>query len=301
MEYKIHDFKYDWNGNFGHARTCIVQALDQINFKRTMGPFNIFNHTDITKVPYKSALFVKPTGPTSKHFAIDTIGYANSSKLALEEPIEYDVMYSYLNPNNNMDWSIIEDLIENKSNKWDDSILLKWKSAKNIPDDHILIIGQIPEDEVTNGFGFKGHFDRVRMIVDKLKDENIVVKLHPSFKLRGKQKDIVDKWIQNDIDVRTGYESIHDFLPHARVAIIDNSTSGIECLMHEVPIISYGWPEYHWVTKKLQVLTQLPELVNNLEWHEKEKAKKFIYWYINDYLCHDVKSTVNRLNGIFNS
>ena len=133
----------------------------------------------------------------------------------------------------------------------------------------------------------------------KLKDENIVVKLHPSFKPRGKTKDVVDTWIQNDIDVRTGYNYIHDFLPHARVAILDNSTSGIECLMHEVPIISYGWPEYHWVTKKLQSLTQLSTLCTDVDnWstpHFKEDARNFVYWYINDYLCHDTHSTVKRL------
>jgi hypothetical protein len=70
--------------------------------------------------------------------------------------------------------------------------------------------------------------------------------------------------------------------------------------MHEVPIISYGFPEYHWVTKQLQSLTQLPKLCNDISWHKKEKAMKFIYWYINDYLCYDVESTKNRLNEIFN-
>ena len=302
MEYKIHDFKYDWNGNFSHARTCIQQALDQINFKRTMGPFNIFNHTDITKVPYKSALFVKPTTPTSKHFAIDTIGYANFSSLAFEEPMEYEPMYSYLNPHNNMEWSIIEGFIENKSNKWDDSIILKWRQAKKIPKDHILVIGQMPHDETVEGFGFGGHVKKLDLIVERLVKEvsgyPIVLKLHPKFK---GEKKLIQKWKDWGVDVRQAFNSIHDFLPRTRVAIVDNSTAGIECLMHEVPLISHGWPEYHWVTKILQVLPQLPSLVNDLSWHEKERAKNFIYWYINDYLCHDVKSTVNRLNGIFNS
>ena len=155
----------------------------------------------------------------------------------------------------------------------------------------------MPEDETTNGFGFKGHFDRLVMIVERVKhlDISCVLKLHPKFKLRGKQKDIVDKWIQGGLDVRTGFESIHDFLPHARVAIIDNSTAGIECLMHEVPIISYGYPEYPWVTEKLKSLSQLRGLVSDTSWHQEEKARKFIYWYINDYLCYDLNSTKRRL------
>ena len=87
----------------------------------------------------------------------------------------------------------------------------------------------------------------------------------------------------------------------ARVAILDNSTAGIECLMHQVPVISTGWPEYHWVTEKLQVLPQLPRLIKDLEWHELDDANKFIYWYIHDYLCYDVESTKRRLKDILDS
>jgi len=298
VEYKIYDHKYEWKGNFDKAKNLIETALQELGHTKGDNGLSIYNHTCLDNLWTDISgpiLFVKPTAPTAKHFTIDDLGYANSSRLTFEEPIEYEHMYSHLNPTNHMNWNKIEALIEEKANKWDDSIILKWKPAKNIPEDHILIIGQMPLDETVNGFGFEGHFDRLRIIVDKLQTENIVVKLHPRFKPRGKTKDIVDDWIQNDIDVRTGYNSIHDFLPYTRVAIIDNSTSGIECLMHEVPIISYGWPEYHWVTNKLKSLTQLKELVIDTSWHEKDSARKFIYWYINDYLCYDYESTKKRL------
>ena len=69
--------------------------------------------------------------------------------------------------------------------------------------------------------------------------------------------------------------------------------------MHEVPIISYGWPEYHWVTQQLQTLPQLKTLLKEpARWHDKRRAKQFIYWYINDYLCTDIDSTVNRLKEL---
>lgn len=307
MEYKLYDHKFEWKGNFKKAANLVEQAFQELGYKEGLGysgnGWMVYNHTcldnmwDPIGTLEKQILIVKPTAPTANHFTIDDLGYANSSRLTFEEPYEYEAMYSYLNPNSHMDWGIIEDLIERKANKWDDSIILKWKPAKKIPKDHILIIGQMPEDETTNGFGFKGHFDRLVMIVERVKylDISCVLKLHPKFKLRGKQKDIVDKWIQGGLDVRTGFESIHDFLPHARVAIIDNSTAGIECLMHEVPIISYGYPEYHWVTEKLKSLSQLRGLVSDTSWHQEEKARKFIYWYINDYLCYDLNSTKRRL------
>ena len=296
MEFRFHDHVFS---NLRKFYVDIRNAMVELGHVESYNSADLhfYNHTCLDNLGDRPtpALFIKPTAPTAKHFTIDDLGYANSSRLTFEEPNRYEYMYSHLNPTNNMDWSKIEALIKEKANKWDDSILLKWKPAKDIPDNHILIIGQMPEDETVDGFGFKGHFDRLRMIVDKLQHENIVVKLHPRFKPRGKTKDIVDDWIQNDIDVRTGYNSIHDFLPHARIAIIDNSTAGIECLMHEVPIISYGWPEYHWVTNKLKSLTQLKELVIDTSWHEKDSARKFIYWYINDYLCYDYESTKKRL------
>jgi len=299
VAYRIYEHKFEWRGNFGYARACIEEALEQIDYPDDL---NIFNHTDLTQMDYSNALFVKPTAPTSKHFAIDTIGYANSSLLAFEEPYEPDILYSHLNPYFNMDWNKIEELINNRSNKWDDSIILKWRKAKSVPKDHILVIGQMPDDETVKGFGLGGHLEKLKLIVERLSKQvieyKIVVKVHPKFDL---DKNLKSVWESRGVDVREGFESIHDFLPRTRVAIIDNSTAGIECLMHRVPIISYGWPEYHWVTKKLQTLTQLPGLCKDISWHERNKANQFIYWYINDYLCHDVESTIVRLNGIFNS
>ena len=310
MEFKFYDNKFEWNGNFGKIKSLLESVLLDLGHREGAhgSGLSIYNHTCLDNLEdlhwslvYK-ALFVKPTAPTSMHFAIDDLGYANSSSLAFHDPSsKYEAIYSHLNPKSNMDWTNIENLIERKTNKWDDSILLKWKPAKDIPKNHILIIGQMPEDEVNNGFGFKGHFERLEMIVNRLKGHPIIVKLHPRFKPKGRVKDTIDKWIQDDIDVRTGYNSIHDFLPYTRVAIVDNSTSGIECLMHEVPVISYGWPEYHWVTQKLQSLTQLKELVDDISWHKKDSARKFIYWYIHDYLCSDYESTKKRLHELIES
>ena len=297
--YKIHDFKYEWKGNFGHARACVEVALEQIDHSEYH--LNIWNHTDITKVSHQEALFIKPTAPTSKHFAIDDLGYANSSSLAFRDYGVYETMYSHLNPNNDMDWNNIKSLIDNKSNKWDDSAILKWRKPKNVPRNHTLVIGQMPKDETVEGFGFGGHIRKLDLIVERLVKETdypIVVKMHPKLQKRDR---LIDKWKSWGVDVREGFESIHDILPRTRVAIVDNSTAGIECLMHQVPVISTGWPEYHWVTEKLQVLPQLPRLIKDLEWHELDDANKFIYWYIHDYLCYDVESTKRRLKDILDS
>jgi hypothetical protein len=287
VEYKIHQYRFD---NFTKFEDIIRQSLNKLGHIESNNPdLNIYNHCHKSEIHTNNNIIFKPTAPTSKHFALDTIGYANASTLAYEKPLD-DIFEDI----ERMDWVSIQNLRLTSPNKWDDSILLKWRKAENIKDDHILIIGQMPDDETVNGFGFGNHINKLELIVDKLSDENIIIKLHPRYK----NKQLVQKWTDAGHHVITGFDSIHSILPKTRVAIIDNSTAGIECLMHEVPIISYGWPEYHWATKKLQTLPQLKDLVNDLSWHREVYARSFIEWYINHYLCFDINSTVRRLNQI---
>lgn len=284
MEYKIHQYRFN---NFTKHEEIIRQALNELGHVEGGDELNIYNHCHVSEVHTNNNIIFKPTAPTSRHFALDTLGYANSSSLAFNKPkFEWK-----------RNWGIINGFIETKSNKWDDSILLKWRKPKQIPKDHILVIGQMPDDETVHGFGFGDHIAKLKMIVDKLHGENVVIKLHPRYK----NPVIVKEWKDAGHTVIDGYITIHDVLPHTRVAIIDNSTAGIECLIHQVPVISYGWPEYHWATKKLQSLTELPDLIKHLDWYDKEYADNFISWYIHEYLCDDVESTKKRINGILNS
>ncbi len=286
MVYKFHDHKFD---NMGKYYAVIREAMDNLGHSEVFEPYsadiNFYNHIHSFG---DHRIIVKPTAPTAKHFALDLHGYANTSEIAYKKP------KIYLNQWN--EWGVITDLIKKKSNKWDDSILLKWRKDKQpIPDEHILVIGQMPDDETVNGFGFGDHWKRLCMIVEFLKKFNgfnTVVKLHP----RMKGKDVqIEKWRKDGITVVDGYISIHDILPKTYIAIVDNSTAGIECLMHQVPIISYGWPEYHWATAKAQTLPHMESLLRDLDWYDKEYADNFILWYITEYLCHDVDSTEKRL------
>jgi len=285
VEYKIHQYRFD---NFTKFEDIIRQSLNELGHVESDNPdLNIYNHCHKSEISTDNNIIFKPTAPTSRHFALDTLGYANSSTLAYEKP--------NINPDiEQMDWVSIIELKNTKPNKWDDSVLLKWRIAKNVKDDHILVIGQMPDDETVNGFGFGDHIKKLEMIVNILSDENLIIKLHPRYK----NKPLIKKWEDAGHRVITAFDSIHSILPKTKVAIIDNSTAGIECLMHEVPIISYGWPEYHWATKKLQTLPQLKDLVNDLSWYQPVYAKQFIEWYINDYLCSDINSTIKRLEDI---
>ena len=274
-------------------------AMNELGHTETSdeAELNFYNH--ISNWPRTdNTIIIKPTAPTNKHFALDTWGYANDSKMAYIEP-------EWMNPfdyqmNYKGEKEYIRELIDKKSNKWDESILLKWRKPKvKIPEDHILIIGQQPHDETVNGFGFGDHWRKLSQIVNAIEDEPIVVKLHPAMdrdiQMRAKE---IEKWKEKDITVITDYVSIHDVLPHARVAVLENSTAGIECMMHNVPIISYGFPEYHWVTEKIQTLPHLKSAIRDISWYSHKENEMFIHWYINRYLCTDVETTKLRIQNI---
>ena len=299
MEYKIHEHRYTFTGNFAYAADCIRHALEMMGYTEGDNPdLHIYNHTcrDLEPDMPENSIIFKPTAPTSKHFQICDLGYANSSRITFEEPIEYEYR-KY----DNTEWNEIQDMVDRRANKWDDSIMLKWPDAKNVKNDHILIVGQMPEDETVMGFGFGDHWKKMCMVIDKLDGyDNIVIKLHPRINKAGVRNldKKIKEWEEKGHQVFYGYESIHSVLPKTKVAIIENSTSGIECMMHDVPIISYGYPDYHWITKDLRILTSLKEYINDLSWFNKEKSRRFLCWYINEYLCYDIPSTMNRITQL---
>jgi len=302
MQYKFYERRYSFKGNFAYAANCIRHALDMMGHTESEteeADLHIYNHTcrDLEPFMEENAIIFKPTAPTSKHFQICDLGYANSSRITFEEPVEYEYR-TY----DNTEWNEIQDMVERRANKWDDSIMLKWPDAKDVKDDHILIIGQMPEDETVMGFGFGDHWKKMYQIIDKLDDYNLVIKLHPRIrKASHRVRDInkcIKEWELRGHQVFSGYESIHSILPHTKVAITENSTAGIECMMHDVPIISYGYPDYHWITKDLRILTTLRNSIDDLSWFNREKSRRFLCWYVFEYLCSDIPTTMNRLEEL---
>ena len=289
MLYKFHNNKFD---NMGRYYDVIRKSMNELEHREVVGDseadMHFYNHiTNEEERP--GMIIVKPTAPTSKHFQMCKLGYANSSAITFEDPCWW--AFTKIQPGQ---WGKIEDMVKRRANKWDDSILLKWRDSKAVRDNHILIIGQMPDDETVNGFGFGNHITKLEMIVEKLKDRNLVIKLHPRYK----NPSLVKKWENAGHQVITGYKSIHSILPKTWVAIVDNSTAGIECMMHDVPIISYGYPDYHWITKDLRSLTRLNNNIDNLRWFNKKQSREFLCWYVFNYLCTDIPTTTRRLKEL---
>lgn len=299
MEFKIYEHRYTFQGQFAYAANMIRLSLEMMGHTEGDNPdLHIYNHTcrDLEPDMPKNSIIFKPTAPTSQHFQIDRNGYANSSDMTFIDPTFISDYRSY----DESEMNEIKAFIDRRANKWDHSILTNdWDEVKDIKDDHILVIGQMPDDETVNGFGWPGHIQRIDRILDKLEGENVVLKVHPRWVPRNSmEKKLWRKWEKLDIQILKGYTTIHSVLPKTRVAILDNSTAGIECMMHEVPMITYGHPDYHWVTKDMRSPVQLREFIKDLSWYDKELTRRFMCYYIFEYLCSDIDTTMNRLKEL---
>ena len=293
MRYKLYEHRYTYKGQFAYAANCITHAMNVLGHESVNDnpDLHIYNHTcrDVESDMPDNSIIFKPTAPSGQHFQICDLGYANSSRITFNKP-EYENRYVQKS-----EWNEIQEMINRRVNKWDSVEGFKWKEVNELKDDHILIIGQTPDDETVKGFGFGNHWDKMCQIVEKLKDRNLVIKLHPRVNLMNKE---ITQWKKAGHQIITGYVSVHSILPKTKVAIIENSTTGIECMMHDVPIISYGYPDYHWITKDLRILTRLNNYIDDMSWFNKNDSRKFLSWYIYDYLCYDIPSTIKRLQEL---
>lgn len=276
----------------------------------------VYNHThlqDIQKNDFycgAKTIFIKPTLPSPEHFTLDSEGYAAASSITYKKP-------NFLGYNSSNFFSnTVPEIIESRPNKWSDRSWCGFRSKEtlNIPNNHILVLGQLPNDETCSNMSFGDHFSKLKSIIRTISHlPDVVIKLHPhlldpeldeeeveeNYVPNSEYIEAIAEWEAQGITVLTGYDSLFDILPFTRVAIVDNSTSGLECLIHQVPVISYGYPEYHWVTKDLRHLHKLPEYIKDTSWYNAEQANSFIAWYFERYLCSDLASTKRRILEIF--
>lgn len=253
------------------------------------------------------SFFLKPTAPTHLHFTIDRWGYGPFSEITYKRPnLEIVKGCKEFYESSVATW------IEAKANKWADRKDLAMQDLPvKVPENHILFIGQMPGDTTVNSMSFGNHWEKFCALVDEAKkgDLPIVVKVHPTLRSEILVGETPEDWAyydrtllrweeEDNITVFSGRQSLHNILPHTRVAVVENSTSGIECLMHNVPIISYGYPEYHWVTYDLRHLPQISYAAEDLSWHNLELCQKWLTWFCRDFQCYDHESTVRRLHTL---
>ena len=284
-----------------------VSEFAEVGFDHSDEAIYVYNHTYLDQVKKDrlptgtKTFFIKPTAPASNYFTIYPLGYACSSSIAYEKPnFEGIKTKAFFN-------SVVNSLLAKREHKWTVTGEVIFDCATvDLPEDHILVIGQMPGDETVNGFSFGNHWLKLQSIVNYLKDRNtVVLKLHPTFKpvitKAGKWPDfnrMLLQWRAEGVTIYEDQESLHDILPKTNIAIVENTTAGIECLMYKIPMISYGLPEYHWVTKDLRHLNMLQSYIDDTSWWDPQKADEWLTWYCTKYQCHNYASTFNRLEEL---
>lgn len=303
LGYEIHRSQHmDWDSTFEEYNLPIIEQ-DSDDY------IYVHNHTwrrELEKQGFytgKKLFIIKPTGPTTNHFTIDSEGYACSSSITYEKPDFENVSSNLFFSTSIPEWKV------ERTNKWSEQVIITFAdSVPYVPEDHILILGQTPGDDTNSKMSFGDHWEKIVSIVSEIKDDNLlVIKLHPfqQDNAAGETWEelylpVIKEWQQEGITVFYSNESLYDILPYTKLAILENSTAGIECMMYDVPIISYGYPEYHWVTKDLRHLNKLQEYINDTSWFNLNLSRSWLTWYCTRHQCYNYESTKRRVLEILN-
>jgi hypothetical protein len=260
----------------------------------------IYNHADISHLrgnilESKVNWFFKPTVPDAYHTTLDELGYGPFSTVGYEKP-------NFENTSND----VVKNFFDTQVKGWIDNCNLKWGTLYNfckeeIPyENYVLVLGQCYKDEVVTRHEFGNYFNKLYAVINELHgitNDIIVVKLHPftdgltdrtDISLESKQT--LEK-IGSRVKVFTGKSNIHNFIEKAKYVVLANSSAGFEVMMHHKPMITWGRPEYHWITGNLFHLANLQRLIN-LDWFNKDLSDKFLYWYMEKY-CFYNQETAN--------
>lgn len=257
--------------------------------------------------------FMKSTGPDQFHMTLDPLGFGPYSSIAYQKPPFDDLARIEDQEVNEYFSTKVPGWIEKKTSKWGDGVF----DPVILPnDDFVLVLGQVFNDEVVDGMWFGDYWKALFSVVQVLSqvETNVVVKLHPwtdgtgGFGPDGKplpqeKTEMADhatmmlQALGPNVRVYSGMGSIHDFLDKCKCVVLCNSSAGIDAMLHRKPIISWGFPEYHWITYDLRHLCDLPRALN-LDWYSSWAQDRFIYWYTERYCVYDFPSAKRRVQEL---
>ena len=254
--------------------------------------------------------FVKSTGPGKFHTTLDPLGYGPYSSITYEKP-----------PFDQVSDEEVERFFEEEAGRWGNTGDSKWGKGLfgncEVPfEEYILVLTQTLRDETVTNMFFGDYLNSLKIVIHSLAlttDLPIVVKIHP---WTDPHKGFVNgqpvpsgetaitesvltviSAISPKVHCFTGFTSVHSFFPRARAVVLCNSGAGIEALLHKKPIISWGFPEYHWVTYDLRHACDM-ERALSLEWVNQQAADRFTYWYVTQYCLYSYESAVRRVSEL---
>jgi hypothetical protein len=252
----------------------------------------------------KQNWFFKPTVPDKLHSTLDILGYGPYSSITYKKPDFEDISQEDVDT---FFSTQVEGWIKSKTCKWGNK-LSKEKVIKE--SDYYLVLGQCGGDSVVTQYDFGHYFTKLEQVVKELTrvgNRPVVVKLHPytdgegandtTFSVSIKQK---LEAISPKVKVYLGKINIHSFIEKAYCVFLANSGAGFEVMMHHKPMITWGYPEYHWVTYDLRHLADI-HMAIRLDWFDKDKQDKFLYWYMEKYCFYNQETSDRRVQEMLNS
>jgi hypothetical protein len=143
---------------------------------------------------------------------------------------------------------------------------------------YVLFLCQIPHDETIKYHSQVSVWDALKYTLEATKELNIslIVKGHPvnpgsmyPFQTLCKLYNHVH-WVDN--------VNIHDLIPNAHAVVVVNSGTGMETLLHKVPVVTFGRCEYDCVSNKATA-DNIVDILRDPVFNEKEVRAFFESWY----------------------
>ena len=274
----------------------------------------IYNHCDIHEINQQTdkiksdyKWIFKPTPPTETHVTLDELGFGSYSSITYDKPDFEDIPQDVVD---NFFESSVDMWINLKSSKWGENYFGIDSDLEE--DDFYLILWQCGGDSVVNRQDFGSYFDKVEAIIrelDKVDDRPIVVKLHPY--TNGQSSDVIHSvdWVEHftkkftsinpdKIKIYSNFSSVHEFIPRARCVFVGNSGAGYEVMMHSKPMVSFCYPEYHWITYDLRKVCDISNAIKVEEWFNPDLSDRFLYWFSEKYCYYDLDTARKRVDDL---
>jgi len=157
---------------------------------------------------------------------------------------------------------------------------------------YVLFLCQIPHDETIKYHSEVNVWDALKFTLEATKELNmsLVVKGHPvnpgsMYPLQTLCKLYKHvHWVDN--------VNIHDLIPNAHAVVVVNSGTGMETLLHKVPVVTFGRCEYDCVSNKATA-DNIVDIIRSPVFNEKEVRAFFESWYEWTYDTRSGKSFEN--------
>jgi hypothetical protein len=267
----------------------------------------IYNHTKISDIrgnvlPSDKTWIYKASPPTQDYATLDDWGYGAYMSCSYVRPPFEDIAEEEVLKFWDQTVSQVKDTTKWGAKAFTDEVVIEQK-------DYILFPTQCVDDEVVKTMYFGNYRESlINMIREAVRvgERDIVVKLHPYTDYRAEMKgiketpitdelEIVLKNISNKVHVYRGKSHIGKFIDLSHTVMVCNSAAGVDALLRDKPVISWGYPEYHWATFDLRHLCDMQRALR-LDWYSQKKARQYMCWFLRDF-CYYNQASANRRVG----